>query len=75
MPYVAIKCYPKDEEVKKKMIEGINQVILDAVGCPQKAITISYEEFTPEEFAVKVREPEIIPNEDKMMILSGEKRY
>lgn len=75
MPYVAVKSYPKDEETRKKIVEGINQVLLDAVGCPPEAITISVEEITPEDWKAKVRDPEIEPNADKMMILDGEKKY
>lgn len=75
MPYIAIKTYPKDEKVKKNLVDKINQLIMDEIGCPQKAITISLEEVTPEEWDEKVIKPEIEPKMDKVMILSGEKRY
>jgi len=75
MPYIAIKCYPKDTETKKKVVEKINEIFLEAWGCPQEAITISLEEFAPEEWEEKVKKTEIDPHQDKMMILSGEKMY
>lgn len=75
MPYIAIKCYPKDEETKKQVVEKINQIFLEAWGCPEEAISISIEEFPPEDWDEKVKKPEIDPNQDKMMILSGKKLY
>ena len=45
MPFISIKCYPKDEETKKLAVERINQVMLDVWGCPPHALTISLEEL------------------------------
>ncbi len=75
MPYIAVKAYPKDEETKQKVVEEINQVFLKYWGCPQSAISISMEEFAPDTWEDKVVKPEIMPNVQKMMILSGEKKY
>ncbi|MBQ3391759.1 MAG: tautomerase family protein [Clostridia bacterium] len=75
MPYIAIKTFPKDEETKKKVVERINELFLELWGCPQRAITISVEEFDPDEWAEKVQTPEIDPKLDKMMILKGEKKF
>lgn len=75
MPFISIKCYPKDEETKKLAVERINQVMLDVWGCPPQALTISLEEVAPENWQEQVVKPEIEPRMDKMMILSGEKKY
>ncbi len=75
MPYISIKAYPRDEETKKKLVEQINEVLLKTWGCPQKAVTISLEEVEAADWNSKVREQEILPNDDKMMILDGQKRY
>lgn len=75
MPYIAIKTIPKDEETKKRAAEQIQEVFLKTWGCPPEAITISVEEFTPDDFEKKVREPEILSNMDKMVILDGKKKY
>jgi len=75
MPYINIKCYPKDEETKKKVVEKINDIFLEYWGCPKEAISISLEEFAPEEWESKVVKPQIEPNPDIMMIVSGEKKY
>lgn len=74
MPYIAIKSYPKDEETKKLLVEKINDVVMEVMGCPPQAITISLEEILPEEWEEKIVKPEIEPNLDKMRILSGERK-
>ena len=75
MPYIAIKAYPKDEETKKKVVDEINEVFVKYWGCPREAISISLEEFAPEVWEEKVVRPEIEKKADKMMIISGEKKY
>ena len=75
MPYVAVKMFPKDEEMKKKLADKINEAVLEVVGCRPEAVTISMEEIPKEDWVAKVKEPEIMANLDKMMILSGEKKY
>ncbi len=74
MPYIAIKAYPKDEEIKKQVVERINQVFLDLWGCPPEAISISMEEVAPADWHL-VQENEIDANPDKMMITAGKKKY
>lgn len=75
MPYIAIKAYPKDEETKKKLVDKINEAVLEIWGCPQSAITVSMESIEPEKWEESVVKAEIEPKNDKMMILSGEKKY
>lgn len=75
MPYIAIKAYPKDAETKQQVVEEINQVFLKYWGCPQAAISISLEEVRPEDWEEKIVKTEIESNRDKMMILSGEKKF
>ena len=75
MPYVAIKAYPKDEGTKKKLVDKINEAFLEVWGCPQEAISISLEEVNPNDWEDKIVKLEVEPNKDKMMILSGEKKY
>ena len=75
MPYIQIKAYPKDEEIKKRVADRINQVFLEEWGCPQEAISVSVAEVLPQDWNEKVVKPEIEPNKDKMLILEGEKLY
>ncbi len=75
MPYIAVKGYPKDPETKKKLVEKLNQALLEVWGCPQEAVSISVEEVTPENWTESVVKRQIEPNADKMYVLNGEKRY
>ena len=75
MPCIAIKAYPKDEDIKKKVVDEINEIFIKYWGCPKEAISISIEEFAPDTWEEKVVNPHINTKLDKMMILSGEKKY
>ena len=74
MPYIKIKAYPKDEKIKKQLVDELNATFLKIWGCPQGAISISIEEVDPSNWD-DVRKSEILPNRDKMMIIEGEKQY
>lgn len=74
MPYINIKCYPKDEETKNTVVDKINDIFLEYWGCPAEAISISLEEVNPSDWD-KVIKNDIEPNDDKLFISSGEKRY
>ena len=75
MPYIRIKAYPKDMATKQKVVEAINKAFVDNWGCAPQAISISIEEIAPEDWAEQVEQAEIEPNNDKMFVLNGEKRY
>ena len=75
MPYVAIKMFPKDEEMKKKLADKINEAVIEVVGCRPQAVSISMEEIAPEDWDAKVKQPEILGQPEKMMIVQGEKKY
>ena len=49
MPYIAIKAYPKDEAVKRRVAERIKQVFLEEWGCSRQAISVSIKEVAPED--------------------------
>ena len=75
MPYIAIKSFPKDAETKKKLVEKINQDLLEICNLPPQAVTISYEEVAPDDWENDVVKAQIEPNMDKMYIVGGEKKY
>ncbi len=75
MPYIAIKAYPKDEKIKTKVVDEINEIFIKYWGCPKEAISVSIEEYLPEIWEEAVVKPEIETKLDKMMIISGEKKY
>ena len=74
MPYIAIKAYQKNEEIKKKVVDQINDIFIKEWGCPPQAISISIEEFQPDEFEEKIQKAEVNVNKEKMMIFNGEKQ-
>ena len=74
MPFIKVKAYPKDAKIKEKVADEINEVFLRNWGCPPEAITIEIEEILPENWD-QVKEAEITPRADKMMILDGKKQY
>jgi len=70
MPYIAIKAFPKTEEMKAELAKRVNQAVIDALGCPAEAITLSIEDVQPENWQ-QVIDTQITPNMDKMYIVSG----
>jgi 4-oxalocrotonate tautomerase len=75
MPYIAVKAYPKDTETQRKLAEKISEAVIEVLGCPEKAVTVSFESVKPEDWQEKIVKLEIEPNADKMLIVSGEKQY
>ncbi len=75
MPYIQIKAYPKDKEIQNRVAERINQIFLEEWGCPQSAISLSFEEVDPALWVSTVEQTEIDPKADTMAIFKGEKRY
>jgi 4-oxalocrotonate tautomerase len=75
MPYVDIKCFPRNEEMRRDIVEKINQVLIDAWGCKPETISISLEEVEPENWDAQVKETEMDARADSMFILHGEKKY
>lgn len=75
MPYIQIKAYPKDEEIKNRVAERINQIFLEEWGCPQGAISVSFEEVEPALWKSRVEQNIMEQNKPLMKIYKGEKRY
>ena len=75
MPFIQIKAYPKDEKIKQKVAERINEIFLEEWGCPQEAISLSIETVQPKKWQTEIEQKEILPNSDKMLILNGKKTY
>ncbi len=71
MPYIEIKAYPKDEEIKKDVANDILEVFAQKWGCKKEAITISFIEVDPKNWENDVEENIISKNEDKMYVLHG----
>lgn len=75
MPYISIKAFPKDKEIKEKVVDEINEVFAKYWGCPREAISISLEEVEPANWEENVVKKDIEISKDKMFILNGKKSY
>ncbi len=75
MPYIQIKAYPKDEEIKNRVAEKINQIFLEEWGCPPTAISLSFEEIDPSLWVETVENTLMEQNKPRMKIYKGEKQY
>ena len=73
MPYIEIKAYPKEESIKKDVANDILEVFANKWGCKKEAITISFVEVDPANWAKDVEEDIISKNEEKMYVLHGNK--
>ena len=73
MPYIEIKAYPKDEEIKKDVANDILETFAAKWGCKKEAITISFIEVDPANWTKDVEENIIDKNNDKMYVLHGSK--
>ncbi len=75
MPYIHIQAYPKDEEIKNRVAQRINQVFLEEWGCPQSAISLSFEEIDPSLWVETVENTQMEQNKPLMKIYKGEKQF
>ena len=71
MPYIEIKAYPKDEDIKKDVANDILEVFAKKWGCKKEAITISFVEVDPANWQNDVEDNIISKNENRMYVLHG----
>lgn len=74
MPYIAVKMWPKDDEMKKALAENISKAVQDTLGCPPMAVTVSIEEIEQAKWQETVG-PELEAKKDKLYIVHGEKKF
>ena len=75
MPYILIKAYPKDPAVQQEVAEEITRVFTEKWGCPRSAVTVKIESYEPDDWQKTVKEQEIDPQADQMLILAGEPQF
>ena len=72
MPFIHIRAYPgRDLETRKKAAEAIVKTASEAMGAPETAFTVVYEEIEREAWEKQVAKPIIEPLRDKMLIDHG----
>ena len=72
MPHIIVKMYPgRTDEQKKKLAEAIRESVIDIAGTESKAVSVSIEEISKEEWPEKVYRPDIIEREEYLVIKPG----
>ena len=75
MPYIAIKTFPKTDKQKQEMTEKLIKVFEEVWNIPVDGLSISIEDIDPADWVEKVRTPEIVSKQDKLMLFEGKKSY
>jgi len=72
MPFIHVRAYSgRDMETKKKAAQAIVKAASEAMGAPESAFTVAYEEIDREAWEQKVAKPVIEPLRDKLLIDHG----
>ena len=72
MPFIHIRAYSgRDMETKKAAAEAIVKAASAAMGAPEAAFTVVYEDIEPAAWEADVAKPIIEPLRDKMLIDHG----
>jgi 4-oxalocrotonate tautomerase len=51
MPIITVKLFPRDVEVKRKLAEGITQVVSEVTGNKPEMIHVIFEEISKENWS------------------------
>ena len=72
MPFIHVRAYAgRDLETKKKAAKAIVEAASGAMGAPESAFTVVYEDVAPELWEKDIVAPIIEPLRDKMLIDHG----
>ena len=72
MPFIHVRAYSgRDMEIKKKAAEAIVKAASEAMGAPETAFTVVYEDIERENWEKDVAQAIIEPLRDKMLIDHG----
>lgn len=75
MPLIVVKAYPKDEKIKQEIAEDITRIFTEKWGCTREAVTVKIESYAPADWQREVKEQEIDPHADEMLILEGKPQF
>ena len=72
MPFIHVRAYSgRDMETKRRAARGIVKAASEAMGAPEAAFTVVYEDVDPNDWEKEVVQPIIEPLRDKMLIERG----
>ena len=72
MPHIIVKLYPgRSAEQKKLLAREIAKKVTEIAVCEEKSVSVAFEEVAPEDWAEMVYRPDIIDNEEKLVVTPG----
>jgi 4-oxalocrotonate tautomerase family enzyme len=72
MPHVIVKLYPgRSGEQKQQLANEIVKSVVEIAGCEQRSVSVAIEEVEPDDWALKVYRPDIIDNEENLIVTPG----
>ena len=72
MPFIHVYAYSgRDMETKRKAAQAIMKAASEAMGAPETAFTVAYEDIERDAWEKEVVQPIIEPCRDKMLIDHG----
>ena len=72
MPHIIVKLYPgRSEEQKKQLAREIAKKVTKIAVCEEKSVSVAFEEVARGDWAEKVYRPDIIDNEEKLIVAPG----
>ncbi|CAH2602977.1 4-oxalocrotonate tautomerase [Rhodovastum atsumiense] len=67
MPHVIVKLYAgRSDQQKARIAEEVTKAIVASAGCGEAAVSVSIEEFAPEDWGEQVYRPDILERPDTL---------
>ena len=71
MPHIQVSLYPgRDDELKNKMANELRNTIVEKIGIPEEAISVSIEDIKPDDFENTIQNR--LKNEKNELILDSD---
>ena len=71
MPHIQVSLYPgRDNELKNKMAKELKNVVVEKIGIPKEAISVSIEDIEAEDFENTIQDR--LKNEKNELILESD---
>jgi 4-oxalocrotonate tautomerase len=72
MPHVIVKMYPgRTGEQKEQLAKTIVRDVVEIAKCEEKSVSVAIQEIEPEKWAETVYKPDIMDNQDALVIKPG----
>lgn len=72
MPHVTVKLWPgKSEQQKEQLAEEITRDVIEVLDYDEKAVSVTFEEVSPENWAEQVYKPDILDQPENVFKKPG----